>query len=75
MTLAMDHTKLTFFFNGRHMRLTNIAGELIPQITGAAGSCPSLAGSHDFWFWHATLRRGLVPVCEPPPRVRFPAAT
>ncbi len=32
--LGMDHTKLTYFFNGRNMRLTDVAGELIPQIVG-----------------------------------------
>lgn len=30
--LGMDHTKLTFRFNGRNMRLTDVYGELIPQI-------------------------------------------
>ena len=30
--LGMDHTRLTYFFNGRHMRLTDVHGELIPQI-------------------------------------------
>jgi hypothetical protein len=30
--LGMDHTKLTYFYNGRHMRLTDVYGELIPQI-------------------------------------------
>jgi len=30
--LGMDHTKLTYLFNGRNMRLTDVYGELIPQI-------------------------------------------
>lgn len=30
--MGMDHKRLTFFFNGRNMRLTDVAGELIPQI-------------------------------------------
>jgi len=30
--LGMDHKRLTYFFNGRHMRLTDVHGELIPQI-------------------------------------------
>ncbi|MBI1897887.1 MAG: DUF1501 domain-containing protein, partial [Acidobacteria bacterium] len=30
--LGMDHTKLTFFANGRHMRLTDVYGEAVPQI-------------------------------------------
>jgi hypothetical protein len=30
--LGMDHTKLTYRFNGRDMRLTDVYGELIPQI-------------------------------------------
>ncbi len=30
--LGMDHTKLTYQFNGRDMRLTDVAGTLIPQI-------------------------------------------
>ena len=31
--LGLDHKRLTYFFNGRHMRLTDVHGELIPQIT------------------------------------------
>ena len=27
---------LTYYFNGRHMRLTDVHGELIPQIAGDA---------------------------------------
>jgi hypothetical protein len=30
--LGMDHAKLTYRFNGRDMRLTDVYGELIPQI-------------------------------------------
>jgi hypothetical protein len=30
--LGMDHTRLTYFFNGRNMRLTDVEGNLIPQI-------------------------------------------
>jgi hypothetical protein len=30
--LGMDHTKLTYRFNGRDMRLTDVYGELIPQL-------------------------------------------
>ncbi|HZT30663.1 MAG TPA: DUF1501 domain-containing protein [Bryobacteraceae bacterium] len=33
--LGMDHTRLTYFFQGRQMRLTDVYGELIPQITNA----------------------------------------
>jgi hypothetical protein len=32
--LGLDHKRLTYFFNGRQMRLTDVAGELIPQIAG-----------------------------------------
>jgi hypothetical protein len=32
--MGIDHTKLTYYFNGRNMRLTDVAGVLIPQITG-----------------------------------------
>ena len=32
--LGMDHKKLTYYFNGRNMRLTDVHGELIPQIAG-----------------------------------------
>jgi hypothetical protein len=32
--LGLDHKRLTYFFNGRHMRLTDVHGELIPQIAG-----------------------------------------
>jgi hypothetical protein len=30
--MGMDHTKLTFRFNGRDMRLTDVYGDLIPQL-------------------------------------------
>jgi hypothetical protein len=30
--LGIEHTKLTYRFNGRDMRLTDVAGKLIPQI-------------------------------------------
>ena len=33
--LGMDHKRLTYFFSGRNMRLTDVSGELIPQITGS----------------------------------------
>jgi hypothetical protein len=33
--LGMDHTKLTYLYNGRNMRLTDVYGELIPQIVKA----------------------------------------
>jgi hypothetical protein len=36
--LGMDHKRLTYYFNGRHMRLTDVHGELIPQIAGAKAS-------------------------------------
>jgi hypothetical protein len=31
--LGVDHTRLTYRFNGRNMRLTDVYGTLIPQIT------------------------------------------
>jgi hypothetical protein len=33
--LGLDHKRVTYFFNGRHMRLTDVHGEIIPQIAGA----------------------------------------
>lgn len=33
--LGMDHTKLTYLYNGRNMRLTDVYGEPIPQIVKA----------------------------------------
>ena len=33
--MGLDHKRLTYFFNGRNMRLTDVAGELIPQIARA----------------------------------------
>ncbi len=33
--LGIDHKRLTYYFNGRNMRLTDVSGELIPQIVGA----------------------------------------
>ena len=32
--LGMDHKRMTYYFNGRNMRLTDVSGELIPQIIG-----------------------------------------
>jgi hypothetical protein len=32
--LGIEHKKLTYRYNGRDMRLTDVAGELIPQIVG-----------------------------------------
>jgi len=32
--LGMDHTRLTYAFQGRQMRLTDVYGEVIPQIKG-----------------------------------------
>ena len=32
--LGIDHKRLTYYFNGRNMRLTDVSGELIPQIAG-----------------------------------------
>jgi hypothetical protein len=29
--LGIDHTKLTFFFQGRHFRLTDVHGELVKK--------------------------------------------
>ena len=36
--LGMDHKRLTYYFNGRNMRLTDVHGELIPQIAGPTKS-------------------------------------
>jgi hypothetical protein len=33
--MGMDHTRLTYRFNGRDMRLTDVYGDLIPQIVKA----------------------------------------
>ena len=33
--LGLDHTKLTYLYNGRNMRLTDVYGTLIPQIVNA----------------------------------------
>jgi hypothetical protein len=33
--MGIDHKRLTYFFNGRNMRLTDVHGELIPQIADA----------------------------------------
>ena len=30
--LGLDHARLTYFFNGRHMRLTDVHGRAIPEI-------------------------------------------
>jgi len=32
--LGIDHKRLTYYFNGRNMRLTDVSGEVIPQIVG-----------------------------------------
>jgi hypothetical protein len=39
----MDHKKLTYYFNGRNMRLTDVHGELIPQIVGDIKAGPASA--------------------------------
>ncbi len=36
--LGMDHKRLTYRFNGRDVRLTDVYGELIPQICGEAAA-------------------------------------
>jgi hypothetical protein len=36
--MGMDHKRLTYYFNGRNMRLTDVAGELIPQIINGPGA-------------------------------------
>jgi hypothetical protein len=41
--LGMDHKKLTYYFNGRNMRLTDVHGELIPQIVGDVKAGPASA--------------------------------
>ena len=41
--LGMDHKRLTYYFNGRNMRLTDVSGELIPQIAGDAKTSPVTA--------------------------------
>lgn len=33
--LGMDHTKLTYLYNGRNMRLTDVYGDAIPQIVSS----------------------------------------
>ena len=30
--VGLDHKKLTYYFNGRNMRLTDVHGELVPQL-------------------------------------------
>ena len=30
--LGLDHQRLTYFFNGRHMRLTDVHGKIVPEI-------------------------------------------
>jgi uncharacterized protein DUF1501 len=32
--LGKDHKRMTGYFNGRNMRLTDVSGELIPRIAG-----------------------------------------
>jgi hypothetical protein len=36
--LGMDHKRLTYRFNGRDVRLTDVYGELIPQICGGGAA-------------------------------------
>jgi hypothetical protein len=33
--MGLDHTKLTFFYQGRNMRLTDVFGVPVPQIIKA----------------------------------------
>ena len=30
--MGLDHTKLTYFYSGRHFRLTDVHGELVKDI-------------------------------------------
>jgi hypothetical protein len=46
--LGLDHTKLTFRYNGRDLRLTDVYGTLIPQISGADGGING-AGLGELW--------------------------
>ena len=39
--LGIDHKRLTYYFNGRNMRLTDVAGEVIPQIIGDRKTAPA----------------------------------
>jgi len=39
--LGMDHKRLTYYFNGRNMRLTDVSGELIPQIVNGPSARPA----------------------------------
>lgn len=36
--MGMDHKRLTYRFNGRDVRLTDVYGELIPQVCGKRGA-------------------------------------
>jgi uncharacterized protein (DUF1501 family) len=37
--LGFDHTLLTYFHGGRNMRLTDVAGRVVPQISGKTTTC------------------------------------
>jgi hypothetical protein len=39
--LGMDHKRLTYYFNGRNMRLTDVSGEVIPQIVNGPSAKPA----------------------------------
>ncbi len=41
--VGLDHKRVTFFFNGRAMRLTDVYGEPIPQIVGHSNTQPGKA--------------------------------
>lgn len=36
--LGMDHKRVTYYFNGRNMRLTDVSGNVIPQIAGTVNA-------------------------------------
>ena len=47
--LGLDHKRLTYRFNGRDMRLTDVYGTLVPQIVASGGRGGDLSPA----FWRA----------------------
>ena len=57
--LGLDHTKLTYRFQGRDFRLTDVAGKVVDQAAG-------VSGPGDWWHLTPVCKRSLTSVRATP---------